>query len=411
MRSNSTLRVVLLLFILSLILFIDRASVSTVKGQLASELLLTDQQVGWVFSIFSLGYALGQIPGGWFADRFGPRMALAAVVIAWSIFTGLTGMMHALWLLLIVRFLFGLFEGGCFPGCARVFYNWLHVSRRGLANGVVFSGSRVGAALAFLLLPLVFSRFYWRPVFWALATMGIAWAVVWLLWFRDYPSQPVDRSTEQSATHKRLTFREVVGTRSLVLVTVQYFINNFTYYLGLSWMLPLLEARYSLAPEQAGFFSMVPFIFAATSLWVTGFLVDRIYNSELCQWSRRLPAMLGFVLAAGGMVGMTWAPTATWAVVFLTMAIYGIEMTVPPSWTHCVDIAGTSAGAISGTMNGVGNLGSFLCAAAFPWLTQHYGRDAYFWLAAMLNLLGLVIWFWIVPEGGVKRKAISPRPE
>jgi ACS family glucarate transporter-like MFS transporter len=145
---------------------------------------------------------------------------------------------------------------------------------------------------------------------------------------------------------------------------------------------------------------MVPFILAATSLWVTGFFVDRLCKSAWYQWSRRLPAMVGFALAAGGMVGMTSAPNATWAVLYLTIAIYGIEMTIPPSWTHCVDIAGTSSGAISGTMNGVGNLGSFLWAAAFSWLTAHYGRNAYFWVAGALNLAGLFLWFWIVPRKG-----------
>ena len=73
--------VVAALFILSLITYIDRAAISTAKGPMVGELQLSDAQMGLVFSAFALGYAAAQIPSGWFADRIGPRRALAIVVI------------------------------------------------------------------------------------------------------------------------------------------------------------------------------------------------------------------------------------------------------------------------------------------------------------------------------------------
>ena len=79
------------LFVLSLITYIDRAAISSSKGVMAADLSLSDQAMGAVFSAFALGYAIAQIPSGWFADRFGPRLALSAVVTVWSLFTALTG--------------------------------------------------------------------------------------------------------------------------------------------------------------------------------------------------------------------------------------------------------------------------------------------------------------------------------
>jgi ACS family glucarate transporter-like MFS transporter len=67
------------LFVLSLILYIDRAAISTAKGPIATELALSDRQMGAAFSAFALGYAAAQIPSGWLADRIGPRRALAIV--------------------------------------------------------------------------------------------------------------------------------------------------------------------------------------------------------------------------------------------------------------------------------------------------------------------------------------------
>ncbi len=140
------------LFVLSLITYVDRVAISSAKAPLASGLALSDQAMGWVFGAFALGYALAQIPAGWFADRIGPRWSLATVVVAWSVFTALTGAAQGLLALLGIRFLFGVGEAGAFPGSARAIFNWLPASERGRANGILFSGSRLGGALAFPLL-------------------------------------------------------------------------------------------------------------------------------------------------------------------------------------------------------------------------------------------------------------------
>ena len=135
--------VLLALFVLSLITYIDRVAISSAKAPLAADLSLSDQAMGWVFSAFALGYAMAQIPAGWFADKFGPRRALTAVVLAWSLFTALTGGAQGLTVLVIIRFLFGVGEAGAFPGSARAIFNWLSPSERGRANGILFSGSRL----------------------------------------------------------------------------------------------------------------------------------------------------------------------------------------------------------------------------------------------------------------------------
>jgi ACS family glucarate transporter-like MFS transporter len=141
--------VVVGLFILSMITFIDRACIATAKDPISRDLALSDAAMGMVFGAFALGYALAQIPSGWLADRFGPRSVLALVVIAWSALTAVTGLAWNFSSLVAIRFLFGVGEAGAFPGSARAIRNWLPAGERGRANGALFSGSRVGAALSF----------------------------------------------------------------------------------------------------------------------------------------------------------------------------------------------------------------------------------------------------------------------
>jgi ACS family glucarate transporter-like MFS transporter len=90
---------------------------------------------------------------------------------------------------------------------------------------------------------------------------------------------------------------------------------------------------------------------------------------------------------------------ATSTILFFTLAVFGADMTLSPSWSYCVDIGGKSAGAVSGTMNMAGNLGSFATALAFPTLkTQFGGPSAFFVFAAVLNVIAIVIWLQMRPD-------------
>jgi ACS family glucarate transporter-like MFS transporter len=393
--------VVLILFVLSLITYIDRVAISSAKEPLAQELALSDEAMGAVFSAFALGYALAQVPAGWFADRFGPRLALALAVSAWSIFTALTGAARSLGFLLVVRFLFGVTEAAAFPGSVRAFFNWLPVRERGRANGVIFSGSRLGGALAFPVLAWLLSLGSWRVAFGILGAAGVAWVLVWLAWFRDHPPEPVEDSHPESpGAGIALSFGEVFRSGGMALAMGQYFASNFTFFICLSWMHPYLMQQYNLSTSQAAGYSMVPLLAGATAQWTAGFLVDALYRSDRRPWSRRLPAMAGFVLAAAGVIGVTLVESPAAAVACFALATFGADVTISPSWAYCMDIGGKNSGAVSGSMNMVGNIGSFVSANAFPFLFSLTGSaNAYFRTAAVLNVLSILCWFWMRSPG------------
>ncbi|MCI0623661.1 MAG: MFS transporter [Acidobacteria bacterium] len=384
------------LFVLSLITYIDRVAIASAKGPLAEDLSLSDQAMGMVFSAFALGYALAQIPSGWFADRFGPRLALAVVVSAWSLFTALTGLVQGLVVLLIVRFLFGIGEAGAFPGSARAIFNWLPVSERGRANGILFSGSRLGGAVAFPLLAWMLQRFGWRSSFIYLGVIGVVWAVFWFFWFHDQPDQQPSQNEPEVKT--QLSFGQVLRSRGMILNMFQYFAGNFTFFICLSWMLPYLKEHYRLSPATAASYAMIPLLFGATAQWVAGWMVDSLYRSRLRAWSRRLPAIAGFFLAVAGMFAITQTNNPMMAVACFALATFGADMTISPSWAYCIDIGGTKSGAISGSMNMFGNVGSFVSANAFPLLHDLTGSaNTYFVVAGLLNLSAIGCWWGMRP--------------
>ena len=387
------------MFLLSVILYVDRAAISSAKASMAAELSLSDTEMGLVFGAFSLGYAVAQIPAGWLADRVGPRLTLAAAVTLWSGFTALTGAAHGLISLVLVRFLFGAAEAAAFPGSARVFYNWLPPQERGIANGILFSGALLGGGFSFPFFQWLLAAHGWRAAFYFLFVPGLVWVLGWLVWFRDYPRGRAVNTASASLDDFCEPLLPLLRSSAMVKAMSQYFAGNFTFFICITWMYPYLVDRYSLPPSQAARFAMVPLLSGAGANWVSGLFVDLLYRLHFRSWSRRLPATIGFFLAAVAMYVVTLLESPAGAVAAFALGTFGIEMTISPSWAHCIDIAGRNSGSASAAMNMAGSLGALVSANAFPWLFRLTGDSgAYFRIAAVLNALAILCWFTMAPR-------------
>jgi len=399
-------------FVLAMIVLFDRILLSVAKDPVAESLALSDKQMGWAMSIFALGYALFQTPAGLFADKYGPRKILTAVVALWSIFTALTGAVYSYVVLLIVRFLFGAGEAGAFPGMARAIYSWIPLQERGIVNGINFSGGRIGAAFALPMVAWLMDLVGWRMTFVILGAVGILWGVIWYVWFRDNPEdhkgvsemeakyilENTNRSSGEDEKTK-IDFGKLFRSKTMWLLMGQYFASNFTFFFCLTWLFPHIKAKYGLDALEAGFYASAPLIFGALGNWFSGFLVDYIYKRKKWALSRKAPAIIGFILASVGIVASVYMKEVTPAIIFISIAVFGADMTLSPSWSACVDIGKQFSGAVSGTMNMAGNIGSFLTALAFPYLLDMTGSEVpFFYLAAGLNVLAIFLWTAVKPQ-------------
>lgn len=406
------------MFLLALLLYIDRVCISVAKDPIAGSLGLNDKQMGWVLSAFALGYALFQVPSGWLSDKYGPRITLTSIVSIWSGFTMLTGAAWNYLSLLLLRFLFGAGEAGAFPGMSRAIYSWIPLKERGLIIGINFSGSRLGAAFALPLVAWLIDAYGWRESFLILGGIGLLWAFVWWVGFRDKPENHPSISPEEASfiqTHRQqstdhsspsvLRLNRLLSSKNMWLAIGQYFASNFTFFFALTWLFPHLKETYQLESMEAGWYAVAPLICGALGNWVSGFLVDALYRNGNWNQSRRIPAMIGFALAAIGMIGSLYMETPLGAVCMLSIAIFGADMSLPPSWALCVDIGQENSGSVSGTMNMAGNLGSFVTALAFPYLTAWTGSvTVFFFTAASLNVLAILLWWQVKADQGLNEQ-------
>ncbi len=426
-----------ILFFHSMNTYMDRACIATAADVMMEELKISSEMWGLILGIFAVGYALFQIPSGWIADKFGARKALTIVVSVWSCFTALTGAVTRAVQLLILRFLFGVGEAGAFPGAAQAFFRWLPAKERGIAHGINFSGSRLGAALSLFLMPFLIAVPWigWRGMFVINGLIGIVWAIVWLVWFRDNPrdNKKVNeaeldyiekgqvKTLEGTKKDIKAGFAEIFTSLNMSLAMLQYFASNITFYITLGWWPKYLIDQWGddVGDTQLNVYKAIPLVFAAGANWVAGSMVTGLYNRGYAMGSRRVTAIIGFSL---GVIGLLLATLTgqlafleseqarlVWFVFSFSVAVFGVDMTLSPSWAFCNDIGGGNSGAVSGAMNMVGNIGGALSLIIFPlMLNKETGSaNTFFILAATINGVAILCWFFMNPNR-TNDKALSP---
>ncbi|RED49269.1 MFS transporter [Seonamhaeicola aphaedonensis] len=398
-------------FLITLLLYVDRVCISSAKDSIGTDLNLTDIQMGWVLSAFALGYALFQVPGGALGDKYGVRKVMTTIMVLWSIFTALTGAAWNYISMLFFRFIFGAGEAGAFPNISRAAFSWVPTKERGIFQGINFSGSRLGAAFALPLVAYLIDAWGWRNIFYFFGAIGIIFAVLFYTLFSNKPEEHKalsdvekeyivkNRQHEVEKVGGNLPLKTVLTSKNVILAMIQYIGSNFIFFFTLTWLFPYIKAKYGLSLVTTGFYAMLPLLGGAVGNWVSGFMVDAIYKKGKWKQSRQYPATIGFVFVVIGIIASLYMDTALGAVLCLTVAIFGADMTLSPSWSFCMDIGEENSGKVSGMMNMAGNLGAFTTALAFPYLREWTGTDApFFYVAATLGGVAIFCWSFMNPN-------------
>jgi len=396
--------------VVSFLTILARAGISGAKLEMAHDLSISDLGFGLVFGAFALGYAVFMVPCGLLADRWGPRKSLTLSVFFWSLFTLCTGLASGISILIGIRFLFGLAEAGVYPQAARALHNWTLARERGLALGLLNMGSRLGAAFGLLAAPVCVAWLGWRESFVFLGIIGAIWAAVWFWWFRDTPGIKLNRHNveafsagdENTRATNKTPWRAFLSSRNFYLITYQYFASQFTFFICLSWLLPFLKSRFGITTSAAGLYSSIPLYCGALAMWMGGTAIDRIYKAGKWKLSRRLPAMLGFGLAAATLLPAPFMHSPGWFIACFALTTFGVDLTVSASWPVCCDVGGRYSGTLSAAMNTMGALGSLASSLLFPVLIGWAGNiRVYFYLAALLNIVAVGCWKYIEPTHGL----------
>lgn len=416
MRSRLCVRWLLIAwaFLISAVSYLDRVNISIAGSAVASEYRLTNVQLGYIFSAFVLGYALFQAPGGRLADSFGPRRTLTIGIFWWGIFTALTaavpvGLTHALVLLLAIRFTLGAGEAVVYPSLNRLVAEWIPSEERGRANGLIFAGVGAGAGITPPLIIYVMQHYGWRWSFYVSAAIGIAAALGWFLLARDKPSDhPLVQAEEMrriesglpavvSSERRALPWLSIFSSRDLAAMTLSYFAYGYAAYIFFSWFFIYLSSVRGLDLKASRYYAMLPFIAMAICSTLGGWISDSLSRSRGARFGRCGIAVISMAFSAIFIAMATQVASARLASVILAGGAGALYLSQSSFWAVTAEIAGTSAGTVSGIMNMGGQLGGAVTASLTPLIAAHYGWTASFLTAAVLCAVGAAAWLVVDP--------------
>jgi len=387
---------------LAMIMYIQRVAISAAIVPIAADLHLDQKEKGWVLGAFGLSYALFEIPMGLMGDKLGVRRVLTQVVVLWSIFTALTGAAWNAISLVVIRFLFGAGEAGCFPNLTRMLSAWLPVGERVKAQAVMWAFGRWGGALAPPVAFFVIYHFGWRWGFVALALLGVAWVALFLPWFRNDPAEHKSVNKEELALlegGRELVLHDhgvpwyrLLLQRDIFFLGLQYFGFSYTWYFYVTWLPTWLQQARGLSPSTAAAYAMIPLAAGGCGSIVSGFLPLSIPRKWVAIFGFSATAVLVFIIPSVPGVGL--------AMVLMGVASFTSDLTMPISWNTCVEIGKQYTATVSSTMNMLGNFAGFVAPTVFGLILQNTGNNwsVVMYTMAVAAVVSAVCWLFLEPD-------------
>ena len=408
--------IVLLAVLIDMTSYMDRVCISVAAPSLEQEFALSKTQMGWVFSIFSLAYALGQTPWGMLADKIGARRIVSVAVVWWSAFTALTAASWNYASLLIVRLFFGAGEAALSPAIASAFGRWVPVADRSTAFGAFLSGGRVGGAIAPPIAAILLLNYGWRTMFMAFAGLGLAWAVAWRWWYRNHPSEhPRINQAEVELIETGVAQDGPVGadipgpwsllrrSPQLVMLLGVSFGYTVMWQFYITWFPTYLVEERGFSLERAGYIAGLPFLFGAVANWVGGLLTDWLSRSMAPARARQLVGFCALLSAGGLMLAGILTPAALPGALLMASAAFAGDMVLGPIWASAVGLGGAAGGTAGGMLNTTSNLGGFVSPVIMGWALDAWGNwRAVLLLAVASNFAAAALWW---PANRTKRDA------
>ncbi|MCA1024610.1 MFS transporter [Cytobacillus kochii] len=350
-KTKARWLIVLMIFIVTVINYADRATLSIAGPALSSDLGINSVMMGYLFSAFAWSYVLGQIPGGWLLDKFGSKRVYFWSIFLWSLFTlvqGLIGSFQSVTTVVIIlfalRFFVGLAESPSFPANSRIVAAWFPSAERGTAAAIFNSGQYFATVLFAPIMGYITFTFGWEYVFFFMGTIGIIVAFVWLKTIYNPKDHPkinqaeldyikeggalVDMDTAANQVEKKQGpnwqyIKQLLSNKMLLGVYLgQYCITTLTYFF-LTWFPVYLVDQRGMNILEAGLVASLPAICGFIGGILGGTFSDFLLKKGVSiTAARKIPIITGLLLSMSLVIANY--VTTEWVVVFvMSLAFFG----------------------------------------------------------------------------------------
>ena len=369
------LRILPFVFLLFVIAQLDRNNIGFAALAMNKELAITSQQYGLVFGIFFFGYCIFEIPSNLLLHKIGARVWIARILISWGIVAMLTGFVHTVHQLYVVRFLLGLAEAGYFPGIVLYLTYWFPQREQARAFALLVVANPVTAILGAPVSVLILDHVHWLGVSswrWLLILEGAPAIVCGGLTYLLLPNRPQEANFLSADEKERI--REELGREEqrkfeqrqysvfqvlasgrewhLVLIYVGMMIGQYALNSWAPQLVKSLSSSYS--NSMVGLLVTIPYLVGLAAMIFVSQSSDRKLERR---YHVAIPALTGG--AALVLLGTTRSPF--YSVTLLTLLAVGICSFYGPFWALPNEfLTGFAAAAGIALVNSIGNLGGFV---------------------------------------------------
>jgi MFS family permease len=330
--------IIVFLFLLSTINYMDRVALSISGKSIAHDFHLTPVQLGYLFSSFLWLYVVCLIPMGVLVDRLGTRTVNAAGMALWSLATVLTGLSVGFGSLLTSRLAMGVGESTTYPAAGRVLREWMPARERGVATAVFNSGAYFGPAIGSIILSALVAFAGWRAAFYVCGAVGFVWLAFWLAayrtperaaWLDPSERQMILRDRNAGATAPQhapsLGLLGLLASPTLWGLMLTQGCAVYTQYLFLTWLPNYLQTQKGITLLASGGLMALPYIGAVLLTIALGFISDIALRKQTVQGGRRRMMVAATMLGSAVILAAPEISNVYIILVLIMLALTGVS--------------------------------------------------------------------------------------
>lgn len=409
--------IVLLLGSAAAIAYLTRHCLAVANTTMQQEIGLTNEQFGYLYGAFSLGYLIFQIPGGWLGQRLGVRITLPLMATCWAVMTCVTALVTSLPMLVASRLFFGLAQAGMVPNQAQALRSWIPDSGRGLASSFMVVAMSGGAIASLSLTGALMQQFSWRTIFIAYGIVTVAWSVLFWICYRDSPTESLRPRASAGSNETAVGKPATSGVPMLVLLmslgvwglSLQALFKTAGYNFLVTFLPTYLEFAHEVTPERAGVLASWSLGAVMAGSLLGGVLVDLVHrNTHSKRWSRSAVGAGSMLATAVVLAAAVYATTADSVALVIAVASFFSGISGAPTWATTIDLGGRSAGMVMGLLNSLSALAGIAISPLVGRLIdglRETGADLtpVIWIHAVFYLLATISWLPVRPDNCLDR--------
>jgi MFS family permease len=259
-----------LLFLFMLVNFADKIVVGLAAVPIMTELKLEPKEFGLLGSSFFFLFSISAIVVGFIVNSVATRWVLLVLAVIWALAQFPMVGSVSLTTLLICRIILGAGEGPAFAVAAHAIYRWFPDEKRTLPTAILSQGSAFGVIVAVPALNWLIVNYNWHYAFGALGVVGLFWVGAWLIWGREGPLVPA--AAAGGAEEAKIPYVQLLTSRTFIGCVAATFGAYWALSLGLTWFTSFIVQGLGFSQQQAGFISILPWIWGATVVMLAGWL-------------------------------------------------------------------------------------------------------------------------------------------